>query len=513
MRFVFVWVLVGVITAGMVPVVAAQDGTVVLEPFTDETYGLQGVVPAGWGSVGPGLYARQQDAEDITLVAIQAVPADSATVWTSLLPQFGLSEAPESVGTYAGGTYTFTLYQFDQFMVGINGRFDLAMVEHNGQTIIVLLQTTADEYDTLHTDVFLPILDELAPLVDDTELPYHVEEVSFSHDDITLAGTLTVPATAGPHPAVVLMTGSGAQNRDEMVIPGFPIFRQIADYLTQQGIAVLRYDDRGVGQSTGEWSETSLSEFATDGQAAVDYLRTREDINPDQVGLLGHSEGGMYAAMIGANSESNVAFIILMAGPTTGGTDVLIEQNIDILTLAGADEAAIQLQLDFLESIFPYLADRDYEGLREFLVELGTAEWEALTEEERAQLGTDDFETYLETAVNNAMAQFANEPFASLMDYDPTADIGQIDVPVLAIFGGLDIQVNAETHTAALEAIVAENNLQDVTIITLDDANHLFQAAETGSVEEYSLLATEFTPEFLPTISEWLLPRIDIKTE
>ena len=120
------------------------------------------------------------------------------------------------------------------------------------------------------------------------------------------------------------MSGSGAQDRDEMVMPGFPIFRLIADHLTRQGIAVLRYDDRGTGRSTGNYAAASVQELASDAQAAVDYLKTRDDINPDQIGVFGHSEGGIYAAMMGANPESGVAFIVAMAGPGVDGKAILL---------------------------------------------------------------------------------------------------------------------------------------------------------------------------------------------
>lgn len=511
MRSIFQGVLIFLLMA--VPVISAQDGTVPLEPFTDDTYGLQGVIPEGWESAGPGLYARGSSSTDFTLVAVQAAPVSLEELWTALLPQLGLSDAPESVGTYEGSAFEFVLYQVDVSAGGTDVQVDVAMSEHEGQTIVVLLQTNPDEYEQLHEEVFLPMLAALAPFEVTEDLPYHVEEVTFTNGDAKLAGTLTIPQGEGQHPGVVLMTGSGPQNRDEMVVPGFPIFRLIADYLTRQGIAVLRYDDRGIGQSSGEWGETSLHEFASDGQAAVDYLLTRDDINPAQVGLLGHSEGGYYAAIIGAIPDSNVAFIILMAGPAVSGTDVLLVQNEDIFAQAGASPEDIQAQLDFLNALFPLLQARDYETIRELAYETALEQWDTLTEDERAATGAEDAESFAKTAADNMLAQVGNEPFASLIEYDPAADLAAIDVPLLAIYGGLDIQVSAEANVAALEGIVAGSGNADVTIITLEDANHLFQAAKTGAIEEYSELDFEFTADFLPTVSDWILDRVDVVAE
>src|SRR5262249_55548976 len=153
----------------------------------------------------------------------------------------------------------------------------------------------------------------------------------------------------------VLMTGSGPQNRDEAVIPGFPIFKRIADFLTRRGLAVLRYDDRGVGQSSGDYTSATIQDFAADGKAAVAYLRARPDINPAQVGVLGHSEGGLYAAMMGADPDSGVAFIVSVAGSAVSGRDLLLHQNELVLRGAGVSNQLIQSQVDFLKAVFPLL--------------------------------------------------------------------------------------------------------------------------------------------------------------
>jgi dipeptidyl aminopeptidase/acylaminoacyl peptidase len=182
------------------------------------------------------------------------------------------------------------------------------------------------------------------------ELPYNAEEVTFTNDGNTFAGTLTFPKTEGKHPAVVLITGSGAQDRDENII-GFKIFEVIADHLTQNGIAVLRYDDRGIGGTTGKTVDQSTTEdFAGDVIAAVQYLKTRDNINPSEIGLLGHSEGGIVAP-IAAGKSTDIAFIILMAGTGVKGIDIVLEQAQLIMKADKAKDEEIEGYRKMLEAV------------------------------------------------------------------------------------------------------------------------------------------------------------------
>ena len=190
----------------------ATAETIVLVPHTDEAFGIESVVPDGWTDAGNGLFARATSASDTTLIAQQSAALGATSVMNAILPQLGLTAAPESVGTYQGAVLEWTLYQVDVNARGVTIKVDLALAESNGKTYIVLLQTSPDSYDELHAAVFLPILDTLAPLtVEATQeaVPYTVEEVTFANGDITLAGTLTLPPSGGPHAAIVLVTGSG----------------------------------------------------------------------------------------------------------------------------------------------------------------------------------------------------------------------------------------------------------------------------------------------------------------
>lgn len=342
-------------------------------------------------------------------------------------------------------------------------------------------------------------------------VPYEVEDVTFENGDVTLAGTLTLPDRQGPHPAVVLISGSGPQNRDEEIasIPDYEPFQVIADHLTRHGIAVLRYDDRGVGESTGNhWTATS-ADFAADAEAGLAFLRRRAEIDPEQVGLLGHSEGGIIAPMIAARNP-NVAFIISLAGTAVPGYDVLLVQNERILRASGATEQEVEAGIAEARRSMDLNLAGDWEALEDLAYETGRRELEALSEEERQALG--DADTYLENQIRQAMP-FWRTWMHFFLTHDPAADWAEVEVPVLALFGELDTQVDVGQNKPALEAALDEAGNDDATVVVFPDANHLFLAADTGGPDEYAELDKAFVPGFLDTISDWLLARVDAAAE
>jgi hypothetical protein len=507
MRYSAKWLLLAVLVsvARFSPLVA-QDTGVTFMPHTSEIFGIETVIPEGWVDLGQGIFAREQDgnADDPTLIAQQAAPLAADALLNAILPQLALTEAPESVGSYQGDTLEWTLYQVDVSAGSVNVAVDLALAHESGTTYIVLLQTSPEEYDVLHQSIFLPTLDAFAPLVEEVEnLPYLVEDVTFDNGDITLAGTLTLPDTAGPHPAVVLITGSGPQDRDESLAPVAPIkpFRLIADALTREDIAVLRYDDRGVGESTGDFGTATTADFASDAAAAIDYLLTRDEINPEQIGILGHSEGGTVSAMLGA-TNSEIDYIISMAGTAVDGRDILRVQNRSLMEAEGATQEQIDAQVAFVEEIFDVVDSQDSEALETLIYERTLEQAGELSESEREALG--DLETYARTTAEQAMATYGTAWFPAFLNYDPGTDWAETTVPVLALFGGKDVQVDAEQNAPALEAALTEAGNEDYEIVVFPNANHLFQEAETGGLSEYGTLPAEFTPDFLPTIIEWL---------
>ena len=336
-------------------------------------------------------------------------------------------------------------------------------------------------------------------------LPYAEEELAFTNGDVTLAGTLTIPASGGgPHPAVVMITGSGPQNRDEEMF-GFKPFRLIADHLTRNGIAVFRYDDRGVGGSTGSVNESTTEDFAYDALAAIAHLKTRSDIAPEAIGLLGHSEGGVVAPLA-ATKSPDVAFTILLAGTAVVGEEILYAQGELILRASGATEAQIEEQKRFQQRVFA--AIKTGEG------------WEELEADFRAQLATQldsmpaaqrqaiaDVAAFIDTQVQGQLYSARTPWFEYFLSYDPAPALRQTTVPVLALFGELDLQVPAALNSEKMDQALREGGNADYTIETLPRANHLFLAATTGSPSEYATLEKEFVPELLPRIADWILDR------
>ena len=334
---------------------------------------------------------------------------------------------------------------------------------------------------------------------------YREEEVTFKNGAITLAGTLTLPTGAGPHPAVVLISGSGGQNRDEELF-GFKPFAILADHLTKQGIAVLRYDDRGIGGSTAG-SEADTSEtFATDVSAAVDYLKGRSEIDASQIGLLGHSEGGIIAPIV-ATTGREIAFLVLMAGTGVPGKELLPAQVGAIALAGGATEEEAKANVAEEERVIAaVLTGKGLEDVKSDLVKRFKAVAEQMPEDQRKALG--DLDQWAVQVVEGELGVLGGPWMKFFLTHDPAAALEKVDAPVLALFGGKDTQVPAGLNETAIKAALAQGDNTDVTTKVFPEANHLFQAAKTGSPSEYAELKPEFVPGFLDTIGDWILERV-----
>ncbi len=336
-------------------------------------------------------------------------------------------------------------------------------------------------------------------------LPYAEEEVTFHNAGITLAGTLTLPESGAPHPAVVMITGSGPQNRDEELF-GFKPFHLIADHLTRNGIAVLRFDDRGVGGSTGSVSEATTEDFARDVLAAVDFLKNRSDIDPERIGLIGHSEGGIVAPLASSMSD-DVAFMVLMAGTSVSGAEILIEQGALIMRASGATEADMEKQIAFQKRTFE--AIRSGDGWDELAADLETRLRESIAEMPDSQRNAiTDVDAYIDAQIQAQLTALQTPWLRYFLDYDPAVTLRTIDTPILALFGELDLQVPPAQNRGPLEQALRDGNHPDYTVRVLPRANHLFITATTGSPTEYATLEKVFVPEFLPLITEWILERV-----
>ena len=318
--------------------------------------------------------------------------------------------------------------------------------------------------------------------------PYRSEAITFTNTagQAVLAGTLTVPEGKGPFPAVVLITGSGAQNRDEEIF-GHKPFLVIADHLTRHGIAVLRYDDRGVGKSTGNFASATSEDFAGDAWAAWQTLSTRPGIDPKRVGLVGHSEGGLIAPMLAA-SHPEIAFVVMLAGPGVTGEQIMQRQAAAIMKASGASDDVIAASTARQQQAFAILRE-----------EKTTAR---IVERLSAIPGSGSKE-----AVEAAVKQASSPWFRFFTTYDPAPALTKVRCPVLAIAGELDLQVVSTQNLPAIGAALKQGGNQDHTVLELPGLNHLLQPAKTGSPAEYAQIEVTIAPAALDTITTWIQKR------
>jgi pimeloyl-ACP methyl ester carboxylesterase len=313
--------------------------------------------------------------------------------------------------------------------------------------------------------------------------PYTIEEVAIpSAPGVTLAGTLTTPEGAGPFTAVVLVSGSGPQDRDETIGTHKP-FWVIADHLSRAGVAVLRYDDRGFGKSTGDFAAATLPDFAVDAAAAMAWLDARSETGA--VGYVGHSEGA-YAAPI-AHQRQRADFVVLLAGPAVAGDQVLLAQGRLIMEASGAtaDEVATQQSMT--------VAVLDLVRSDEPAATLGPKVVEAL------EVGGD----LPEEVIPGLVQTYTSEWFRGFVRYDPEADLGALDVPTLALWGSNDLQVPPSQSAEPMARLLGEHG----TVEVLDGLNHLFQPSPTGAIADYGQIETTVDPALLDRLTSWLLAR------
>ncbi|MCW9000005.1 MAG: alpha/beta fold hydrolase, partial [Kangiellaceae bacterium] len=294
--------------------------------------------------------------------------------------------------------------------------------------------------------------------------------------------------------AAILITGSGAQDRDSTIL-GHKPFAVIADHLTKQGYAVLRLDDRGVGGSTGNPMTATSADFAEDINAAIDFLKQQTDIPRNKIGLIGHSEGGMIAPMVAAQRK-DIAFMILLAGPGVKATELMIQQRFDIYAQAGIprdrliQSKAIDRQL--YNAINALSSDQPFDQEITKLIEKSIRILDIGNEEERA------------IQANALKAQYSLPWFRYFFRYDPEEYLSKTKLPVLAVNGSLDIQIESKANLKGLEQLFKKYQYPDFEIVELDKLNHLFQKTETGSVDEYGLLRETFANNALMLMSNWL---------
>lgn len=317
--------------------------------------------------------------------------------------------------------------------------------------------------------------------------PYRAEEVTYTNPTtyakLKLAGTLTLPQGKGPFPVALLITGSGAQDRDETIV-GHKPFAVIADALTRKGVAVLRVDDRGVGGSQAGSSKDTTADFASDVEAGVAFLRSRPDIDPNRVGLIGHSEGGLIAAMVAAE-DPKIAFVVLMAAPGVDGQTLILSQNRAISLAAGVPAERVEANL--AQSKMAFDAVRTAPDDATALARLNDLL-------QRPGSPTD-------AATVAQVRSIATPWWRAFLNSQPADALRKVKAPILAIGGARDLQVPSAENLNAIRAATAGN--PDVTTRDLRGLNHLFQMSETGLPAEYSQIEQTLNPAALELIVDW----------
>jgi pimeloyl-ACP methyl ester carboxylesterase len=347
----------------------------------------------------------------------------------------------------------------------------------NGASFSLVLKRVKDQAE----------LEIKRPQIPSKPYPYREEELSYENkaQNVTLAATFTIPQGPGPFPAVVLITGSGPQDRDESLL-GHKPFLILADYLTRHGIAVLRADDRGMGKSTGDFSKATTADFATDVEAGIAYLKTRHEVNLKKIGLIGHSEGGVIAPMIAARNK-DVAFIVMMAGTGVPGDQVIVAQSeaIEIASGKSPEEAA-----------------KDAAREREVLNLIETEKDDAALEKQlRERLVGQVPEGQIGAQIRQATSPWTRY----FLTYDPAPALRKVTCPVLAINGSLDKQVLPQQNLPPIRKALEESGNQHYEVDELPGLNHLFQTAKTGAISEYAQIEETMSPVALEKMTSWIL--------
>ena len=333
--------------------------------------------------------------------------------------------------------------------------------------------------------------------------PYYSEDITFENKKagINLAGTLTLPKKDGVFPVVILISGSGPQNRDEELL-GHKPFLVLSDYLTKNGIAVLRFDDRGTALSKGDFKTATSADFATDVEAGIDYLKTRKEINKKKIGLIGHSEGGLIAPMVASKSK-DVSFIVLLAGTGIKGDKLLLLQQKLIGKASGISDDDLQKSELINRKAFDIVnKSNNLEQLRTDLTKYIKQQLKDNPNAEKPSgMSDDDF-------VNLQVKQIANPWMQYLIKYNPAPTLEKVKCPVLAINGGKDLQVPPKENLDAIKKALTKGRNKNIKTKELPNLNHLFQECKTGSPSEYAKIEQTFSPIALIEILKWVQRQI-----
>ncbi|MCX5752661.1 MAG: alpha/beta hydrolase [Candidatus Krumholzibacteria bacterium] len=449
---------------------------------------------ASW-SVVEGAWAGTLDARGTKLRIVFRVAKDADGSWKTLMdsPDQGVKDIAVSETIVKGDSLIFK-------SAAVRGTYD-GLIQPDGKTALGTWKQGGVSFPlTLSKTDQVPTINR--PQEPKPPFPYKQEEVVFKNEKagIVLSGTLTLPERGGPFAAVAMISGSGPQDRDELLL-GHKPFLVIADYLTRRGVAVLRYDDRGVGKSTGDFAKATSVDFASDALAAVTFLKSREDVNSKRIGLAGHSEGAIIAPMV-ANQSGDVAFVILLAGPGMNGEELLYLQAARIQQAMGVDEKTIAGSEATQRKIFGVLnSEKDDTVAAKKLREILNEAAEETKADEKAEAGS------VEAAIDMQIKQVLNPWFRYFIAYDPVVELNRLHHPVLALWGEKDLQVPPKENMPLVEQALKKAGNEKAILKVLPGLNHLFQTANTGSVSEYAQIEETFSPAALTVIGDWIAER------
>lgn len=330
----------------------------------------------------------------------------------------------------------------------------------------------------------------LRPQEPKAPFPYRSEDITFTNslDSIILAGTLTLPKEPGKYPAVVLISGSGAQDRNSEIV-GHKPFLVLADHLTKNGIAVLRFDERGVKESQGDFSKATSKDFATDVEAALDFLKSRREIDNNKIGLIGHSEGGFIAPMVAENTKE-VDFLVLLAGPALRGDKNLLLQKKLLEERMDVDELTVDQGQKIFREAYDIIMESEGEDLQSNLEDYFEKEFKGQMDENQ---------------INSLARQLTSPWMQFYLKHDPSPALEKIDVPVLALFGQNDFQVPPSENSKIVKESLEKAGNDEVQVIVFENLNHLFQESATGLPNEYAQIEQTISPDVLKVISNWIL--------
>ncbi|HXS55232.1 MAG TPA: alpha/beta hydrolase [Hanamia sp.] len=411
---------------------------------------------------------------------------DSGYSSTMDSPDQGVKGIPVTTTTFENPKLRLEIRNAVEYSGELNGNIITGTLKQGGQDFLLNLSRGETENQTLKR-----------PQEPTKPYPYYSEDITFQNSkaNITLAGTLTMPNKEGNFPAVILITGSGPQNRDEEVL-GHKPFLVISDYLTRNGIAVLRYDDRGIAQSTGDFKTETTLDFATDVESAISYLKTRKEINAKKIGLIGHSEGGIIAPIVAVAEPKDVDFIVLLAGSGLPGDKLMLLQKEKIEQAMHIDEQQIAK------------GQKVFRGAYDIILGSNTADSSLKNKAStyfKQAFGSQATEELISTITN----QIVNPWMINFLKYNPVPTLEKVKCPVLALDGEKDLQVPPKENLSAIQAALEKSGNKNVTIKLFPNLNHLFQDSKTGLPGEYSEIEETFSPVALDEITKWIKKQVE----